>query len=357
MENPYKSLPDYAFWRRSVAQIRPEDVDPVVNAPFQISKTDKVATAGSCFAQHIARYLKNSGFTYFVAEPAHPFAPPHLAKEYGYGEFTARYGNIYTSKQLLQLFDRAYGNLVPKESFWKNEAGDFIDPYRPNIQPGGFNCELELEVDRKQHLAAVRKTFEELDVFVFTLGLTETWVSKDENMAFPLCPGVVAGEFDREKYSFVNLSVAEVTKDMNRFIEKLRSVNPTAKVILTVSPVPLIATMEDRHVLTSTTYSKSVLRVAAEEIQNNFENVAYFPSYEIITGNFSRGRYFAQDCRSVLELGVRHVMTLFLKHYTELSKETSQKPYAQEISESEKHMLEMERLVEVNCDEISLDQS
>jgi hypothetical protein len=86
-------------------------------------------------------------------------------------------------------------------------------------------------------------------------------------------------------------------------------------VLLTVSPVPLIATYEDRHVLVSTTYSKSVLRVAADKLCRAFEGVDYFPSYELITGNFSGGRYFEPDLRSVNEMGVDHAMRLFLAHY------------------------------------------
>ena len=85
--------------------------------------------------------------------------------------------------------------------------------------------------------------------------------------------------------------------------------------ILTVSPVPLIATYEKRHVLVSTTYSKSVLRAAAEVATRQFSNCHYFPAYEIITGNYNRGRYFEDDLRSVTAEGVDHVMKLFIKHY------------------------------------------
>ena len=46
--------------------------------------------------------------------------------------------------------------------------------------------------------------------------------------------------------------------------------------------------------------------------------MAYFPSYEIVTGQHTRGRYFAEDLRSVTEAGVTRVMALFFQHYTEL---------------------------------------
>jgi hypothetical protein len=76
--------------------------------------------------------------------------------------------------------------------------------------------------------------------------------------------------------------------DMSAFIGSLREVNPKAKVILTVSPVPLFATAVDRHVLVSTTYSKSVLRVAAQALVESYDYVFYFPAYEIVAGT-SRG--------------------------------------------------------------------
>ena len=53
--HPYGSLPAGASWRRAVAEVLPAEVDPVVAAPFRIGRGDRVATAGSCFAQHIAR--------------------------------------------------------------------------------------------------------------------------------------------------------------------------------------------------------------------------------------------------------------------------------------------------------------
>jgi hypothetical protein len=113
--------------------------------------------------------------------------------------------------------------------------------------------------------------------------------------------------------------VHEVIEDLESFIERLRSVNANAKMILTVSPVPLIATYEDRHVLVSTTLSKSVLRTAADELARKIPLVDYFPSYEIITGNYTYGKYFESDLRSINPDGVQHVMRLFFSHYVERS--------------------------------------
>ena len=315
--SPYSGLADYQFWRRAIERTPLRSVDPVVAGKFKLKKSDRVATAGSCFAQHISRTLESSGLNYYVAEPT----PPGMAGEEGisknYGVFSARFGNLYTARQLLQLFDRAYNRFVPKDSAWKRHDGRWADPFRPAIEPEGFATAQDVEDARTEHFSAVRSMFETLDVFVFTLGLTEGWRSRFDGAVFPLAPGVVAGAMDDQSYEFINFGVAETAGDLNAFIERLRSVNRKSRIILTVSPVPLIATYEDRHVLVSTTYSKSVLRAAAEEVVLQNEDVAYFPSYEIITGAFNRGAYFEDDLRSVRAEGVEHVMSLFLSHYTD----------------------------------------
>jgi len=355
-DHPYKTLPEKAFWRRAVATPAPRDVDPVGLFELTITPETKVATAGSCFAQHIARHLKKSGYNYFVAEPGHPILPSAVRARQNYGLFSARYGNIYTARQLVQLFERAFGRFEPAEDAWVRGERNFADPFRPTAQPGGFISIDELHADRAQHLAAVRRMFEDLDVFVFTLGLTECWRSSADGAVFPICPGVEGGTFDPKRYEFHNQSVEEVTGDLRKFRDALAEVNPGAQIVLTVSPVPLMATAEPgAHVLSATTYSKSVLRVAAETLRRECSNVHYFPSYEIITGAFNRGAYYAPDLRNVVETGVSHVMRLFMAHVAgkAAKKAPRKKPVA---TASDKHRKTAEKLVEVECDEIALDR-
>jgi len=296
--HPYKQMPDTAFWRKSVAGVDRADLNPMVTKPKPLQQTDKVVTAGSCFAQHISRHLSAAGFNFYVSETAHPLFADAV-KDDTYGMFSARYGNIYTSRQLLQLFQRAYGTFTPDDSVWRDEKGAWIDPFRPAIESDGFASERELLANRDHHLACVRDAFETLDYFVFTLGLTECWTSNIDGAVFPVCPGVSGGDFDPQRYSFTNLSFEDVIADMEQFFTALRAVNPKAKVILTVSPVPLVATASDDHVLTATTLSKAILRAAADRLVKTVKDVTYFPSFEIITGSYTRGAYFAGDLRSV----------------------------------------------------------
>lgn len=313
--HPYTGLPSQQFWKQAVQLTAPGEIDPVGEAAFCIEPGTRVATAGSCFAQHIAQRLRRHGFTPLQTENAPVLSPTEAARRH-YGVYSARYGNLYTARQLLQLFLRAYGDFVPAEQAWLRPDGRLADPFRPEIEPEGFADTAALEAARSEHLAAVRQLFETVDVFVFTLGLTEAWRSKADGAVFPLAPGVAAGVMDGSRHEWVNFGVTEVMADLEQFIGLLAAKNPQAKLLLTVSPVPLAATYDHRHVLAATSYSKSVLRVAAEEIARHHAHCAYFPSFEIITSHFNRGAYYDSDLRSVNSAGVDHVMRLFFAHYT-----------------------------------------
>ncbi len=126
--------------------------------------------------------------------------------------------------------------------------------------------------------------------------------------------------------------------------------------MLTVSPVALLATAENRHVLVSTTYSKSVLRTVCGELDAQYPDVAYFPSYEVITGSFNRGAYFAPDMREVTESGVSHVMRLFMTHYAEQNNAAAGEIPATEGSETASLARDIEHIVNVICDEEALDR-
>lgn len=344
--NPYKSLPDYQFWRRAVTDIEPFRLDPVVTPRFVIDKSDRVATAGSCFAQHISNRLQRENFNFHVTETG-DHLPENQRRSLNYGVFSARYGNVYTTRQLLQLFQECFFNRHVAEPVWALNNENFVDALRPQVEPGGMGTEDEIISERCKHLDSVRKVFMECDVFIFTLGLTEAWKSRVDGTVYPLAPGVSGGTFEPEKHEFINFTVSEVIDDLNDFLQELKKFNANVKVILTVSPIPLIATYEPRHVLVSTTYSKSVLRVAAETVYQHYDWVEYFPAYEIMTGNYSNSIYYEDDYRNINTLGVDHAMRCFMHHYTSSSTGLQEGSSIPNISSN----------ADVLCDEEAIEQT
>jgi hypothetical protein len=342
----YAALPSRQFWNRTMQALTTTGIDPVDAPAFQIDASTRIATGGSCFAQHIARRLRQRGFNLLLTEPAPETLSAAEAARQQYGVYSARYGNLYTARQLLQLLERATGDFAPAEAAWLRPDGRYADPFRPEIAPDGFSSVAALNEAREQHLAAVRRLFDTVEVFVFTLGLTEAWRSTVDGAVFPLAPGVVAGAMDATQHAFINFTTAEVLADLEAFRAKLAARNPAARLLLTVSPVPLAATYEPQHVLSANTYSKSVLRAAAGEFCRRHPQCSYFPSYEIVTGAFNRGGYFAPDLRAVNAAGVDHVMRLFFAHYTADSPPPLDADWQAQVQASDELICEEQRLAE-----------
>ena len=127
MAHPYQNTPAHQSWPKAMGSVAPGHVDPVVGAP-RIGREEQVATLGSCFAQHIARHLQRSGCSYLVTEAAPVDIPPERATARQYGLFTARYGNVYTVRQALQLLRRAFGRFTPQARAWQRADGRWADP-------------------------------------------------------------------------------------------------------------------------------------------------------------------------------------------------------------------------------------
>jgi hypothetical protein len=314
MTNPYTHIRDYQRWRRAVSNIEPHLLDFVTGPKFTIGPGTRVCTAGSCFAQHISRRIASAGFNFHVTEPGEGLEAAERQRR-NFGVFSARYGNLYTVAQLDQLFDEAMGQREMHEPAWQRPDGRWVDPFRPQTEPDGHATPEAVAAARRAHLDRVAAVFREAELFVFTLGLTEAWRARATGEVFPLAPGVVAGAYDPERHGFHNYSVTEVITGLHGFLDKLKAVNPAVKVLLTVSPVPLIATYEDRHVAVATMHSKSVLRAAVSEVVQGRDWVDYFPSYEVITAPPTSARYFEADHREVTAIGVAHAMRLFVRHY------------------------------------------
>ena len=303
-KSPYGFAPDRSFWSRGVAR-RFEPAALMVTPAKLLRNGDRVMSAGSCFAANIVPYLEKSGFHYVRTETRHPLVRVP-AENLGYDNFSASYGNIYTARQLLQLLCRALNLWQPKENVWEID-GEFIDPFRPGLRYRA-RSRAEFDLLTRQHLDCVLQAFEEATVLVFTPGLTEAWVSRADGAVFPACPGTVAGEFDASRHAFHNMSVSEVAGDLNEFIREVRKLNSLLRIILTVSPVPLVATATGGHVLPASIYSKSVLRVAVDEVVRANEDVTYFPAYEIVTGPQAPWEFFEPDRRNVSKAAVETVM-------------------------------------------------
>jgi hypothetical protein len=302
--SPYAGMPDDRFWRRAVSRPAPRDVDPAAGIALPIDRSTRVASIGSSFARYVGSVLLANGYRFMVAETQ--AAQERIA--------SLRVGNIYTARALRQLFERAYGTRVPDDVAWQRADGRFVDPYRPTIEPLGYETPADVVAAWSAHYAAARTLFEGLDVLLVTLGQTEQWYARADGSVFPLAPGEIGNAYDPSRYAFHNARYADVVRDLGAFLGSLRAVNRHARVVLSISPNAPPATYEPRHVQISVAASKAILRAAIDDVERAHANVWYFPLYEIATGAQTRGSFFDHESRSINVRGMAHLMEVFFAH-------------------------------------------
>lgn len=303
--SPYDGVPARQNWNLAVNDVADRAaIDVQGPVKFRFARTASLASVGSCFANRLSACFAQCGLRYPVYESgAEPLA--------------ARHGNIYTTLQLRQLLDRALGLFVPAERAWPSPQGRWLDPFRPLVDREGYATIPALERARAEHLHAVRRMFERTDVFVFTMGLTEVWCDARDGAAFPTPPGRGRGIFDERRHVFRNLDVQANAAELDAFLARLHAINPAACVVLTVSPVPIALTMEPTHVARASLYSKSVLKVVAEEAARRHPNVDYFASYDMVMLNLGAEKLFDRDARHVEPWVAERVARLFVERYFE----------------------------------------
>lgn len=349
MVSPYSDLNEKAFWRRAVADLGGDSHSSIYEPKWPITRNLKVSTAGSCFAQHIGKRLHNDGFTVLDMEPAPQWLPKPIHSVFGYGIYSARYGNIYTARQMLQLSKEAFGERNSLAEVWEKN-GRYYDPLRPTIEPDGFSSPEVVLAHRKFHLEMVRILLIKTELLVFTLGLTEAWIDIATGTVLPTCPGVVAGEFNPTSTAFHQFSFAEILEDLKQLRDLLRH-RGKAKLLLTVSPVPLTATASAQHVMQATVHSKAVLRAAVGEMSLLHDDVDYFPSFEIIANPWRQGSYYEPNFRSVSKHGVDTVMASFMSAHGV----THPQPAQTIIAANETQVVTSDSGTDVICDEELLD--
>lgn len=311
--NPYQHLPPQNYWRSGVVQYAEslQDYPELWTGKFPITPQDSVITVGSCFAQHISKWIKQNGFSWLDAEPAPSGWSEHDLESNGYGIFSFRVGNIYTAALLKQWVFQALKKMpVLDEDIC--EGNRYYDPFRPLIPKNGFGSRDALQEARLHTVESIANALKKADVFIFTLGLTEAW-RHASGYVYPVCPGTLRGQFDATLHRFVNFSYDQIRQDLMDVFAAIRAINPGIRFLLTVSPVPLTATASHAHVLVATTYSKAVLRAVAGDLAKQLEDVDYFPSYELIAQFPSRGRYYEDNLRSIKPEGVQFVMNHFAR--------------------------------------------
>jgi len=141
--------------------------------------------------------------------------------------------------------------------------------------------------------------------------------------------------------------IFEIFGDIYR---RLKRINPDLKIILTLSPV-----RHTRDTLQGNQLSKSILRVAIGRIEQTFEQVVYFPSYEIMMDDLRDYRFYTEDLTHPNEMALKYIWDKFsdtffsietkkfIEEWSKIRKALSHKPFN---PKSREHLDFIEKTIE-----------
>lgn len=269
----------------------------VRDEPGLVTRQTPIGSIGNCFLAEIRRWLISRRFNYIQAEQG-------AGSEHG----SARFGFVYNTACLRQCFEFAYGRFTPTHRWWSHR-GMLLDPYRKGI---AWPDESTAIADLESHARAVRRMVEATHVLFVTAGLAEVWRNRRDGATFFQVPPHEI--FDPALHEFTLTTAQENLANLQTTHALLRQHNPTMRLVIMLSPVPLRATFrKDITCLEADAVSKAILRIAIDQFCSANKDVIYFPAYEIAKRLVPRP--FLADNRHVQKRVIDRIMTTFMRHY------------------------------------------
>jgi tetratricopeptide (TPR) repeat protein len=249
---------------------------PGFTPSFRLAPGERIFTIGSCFARNIERVLESQGF----AIPTRDI----IRADPEFGRIGHNILNNYGAPAILNEIRWA---LDPQHSFSEEQA--FFELYDDKYVDVHLNHALKpapIEVVRARRRAIINayQALRDCRVVIITLGLAECWYDTQTGVYLNTPPRRSMLRTYPGRFQLHVLSHDEVLAALRETMALIRKQgHPDARVILTVSPVPLAATFRQEDVMVANAYSKAVLRTVAEAITLTHDFVDYYPSYESVT--------------------------------------------------------------------------
>ena len=304
--DPNDQTGTYAFQR-----LRQTWFTPQLDPKFKLRRADKFYAIGSCFARGLENSLAGHNIVVESAAPEFAKLQPANKEASGLG-FTNKYNTYSILNELRWALDPDAE--FPRESIVQLTNTTWYDPHStPTLHFVG----LEETLERRALIQTVTKRIRDCRAVILTLGLAEVWRDVQADVFVNCTP--IPSLFDTQpnRYEFHLTNFAENLANLEAIHSLLsRYGHPDFRIVVTVSPVPLMNTFSTMDIVVANTWAKSLLRAVAQEWAALHANVDYFPSYEIVQ-NSDRAAAWEPDLRHVKGTGALHIMELFLQKYLE----------------------------------------
>lgn len=252
----------------------------IPESKHKISLNTKILTFGSCFADVVGNQLKNNK----LSTKVNPF------------------GTLFNPLSIFKILSPTYIQ-ADEQLFVQNTESwmhyDFHSQFLGNTQK-----ELRESINQKltdihshltPHPSHLILTFG--TSFIYKLLNPQTYVANCHKMPKNL--------FEKEL-----LSVKDICRSFAVLYKELKEINPDLRIILTVSPV--------RHTkdgMAENQVSKSILRASCHYLTTDYQDVEYFPSYEIMMDDLRDYRFYKPDMIHPNEVAEQYIFERFSETY------------------------------------------
>lgn len=219
-------------------------------APFAIEPRERMLFVGSCFADNIGRR--------FVEDKFRATVNP--------------YGVMYNPASIMHTVKRWTGELVAAQS----EASD-------------SGSDVSQAINEAPQTA------------VFTLGTNHVYVLNETGEIVDNCRRRPQRLFTERE-----LSVDECADYLRDAVTMLRQINPSVRIIITVSPIRYA-----KYGFHGSQLSKATLLLAADKLTKEMDNVVYFPAYEIVNDELRDYRFYREDMLHPTDQAVEYIWQRF----------------------------------------------
>jgi hypothetical protein len=273
------------------------------SSSIKIDHQQRTMLMGSCFAENIGDRLLKHHFNVFQNPNGILFNPLSISQclEYCIGNDERVHSGLLERNGL-------YFSFLHHSSVSQSDKDQFRKDLKEN-----------------QHKA--HDFLKKADVLIITFGSAFVYYHKELKMAVANCHKLPAHAFEKNL-----LSVNEVVNEFSDLITKLKTFNPTLKIIFTVSPVKYLKDGVEENNL-----SKATLLLAVHELKKKFD-VDYFPAYELVTDDLRDHRFFKEDLAHPNQEAMNYVWEKFSHvYFDENTRKLNSEIHS--VNTSEKHTL------------------
>jgi hypothetical protein len=252
-------------------------------SPWKINYETRLMTIGSCFAEVVGNQLFESKFRVL----------PNL------------FGTVFNPYSIAKLVKMCSADTLPHVGHYVRSDGNLFFHYDFHSSVYSDVSVDDLDGKIRRNLIQTRQLLRNTDVLILTFGTAFVYRYLKTNELVTNCHKTPGKEFKKELLSLETLSGV-----MEELLGLVARLNPAARVILTVSPV-----RHTRDTLQLNQVSKAILRLLCHELEERYENVAYFPAYEIMLDELRDYRFYEPDLIHPDSVATDHIFRTFLKAY------------------------------------------